>query len=171
MAAARHKNFRYTRELLDASRVQERATFSICIFPEPRMTRIRLFSVALLPLLTVAAATAPTPPIKELQNITPNEAAYKSSSATKPLLLKTEKDAAAYFTADELAKLTRQVDFNSQIVLLFAWQGSGQDKLDYSVAESYPEQIRFTHTPGRTKDLRQQVHIYALRANVVWSAK
>jgi hypothetical protein len=133
--------------------------------------RLTHLSVALLPLLTLAATTAPVPPIKELPAITPNEAAFKASSSTKPLALKSEKDAAAYFTADELAKLTKQVVFTTQIVLLFAWQGSGQDQLDYAILESYPEQIRFTFTPGRTRDLRQHTHSYVLRANVTWSAK
>ena len=138
--------------------------------------------IALLPLITLAAATAPTSPITELKNLTPNDAAFKASGSSKPLAfkasgsakplaLKTEKDAADYFAADELAKLTKQVDFKTQIVLLFAWQGSGQDKINFAVAESYPEQISFTYTPGRTKDLRQHIQIYALRSNVVWSAK
>jgi hypothetical protein len=135
------------------------------------MSPIRLLSIALLPLITLAAATAPVNPIKELTGITPNDAAFKASGSTKPIVLKTAKDAEPYFAADELAKLTKQVDFTTQIVLVFAWQGSGQDKLDYTIAESYPEQIRFTYTPGRTRDLRQHAKIYTLRSNVTWSAK
>jgi hypothetical protein len=127
--------------------------------------------VALLPLITLAAATAPTSPIKELTGVTPNEAAFKASGSSKPIAIKTEKDAADYFAADELAKLTKQVDFKTQIILVFAWQGSGQDKINFAVAESYPEQISFTYTPGRTKDLRQHTKIYILRSNVTWSAK
>ena len=108
---------------------------------------------------------------KELQGVTPNEKATAASGPTKPVVLKSEKDAAEYFAEPELAKLTKLVDFKAQIVLVFTWQGSGQDKLDYTIAESYPEQIRFTYTPGRTKDLRPHTHIYALRSNVVWSVK
>jgi hypothetical protein len=148
------------------------------------MKPTRLLLVALLPLVTLAAATAPTTapatapataaailPIRELQGVTANDSAFKVSGSTKPLVLKSEKDATDYFTKEELAKLTQQVDFKSQIVLLFAWQGSGQDKLDYTIAESYPEQIRFSFTPGRTKDLRPHFYIYTLRSNVVWSVK
>jgi hypothetical protein len=135
------------------------------------MKPIPFILVALLPLVTLAAATAPSiSPIKELQGLTPNESAFKASGSTKPVALKSEKEAGDYFTAEELAKLTKQVDFKTQIVLLFAWQGSGQDKLDYTIAESFPEQIRFTYTPGRTKDLRPHIHVYALRSNVTWSA-
>jgi hypothetical protein len=150
--------------------------------------KMRLLLVALLPLVTLAAATAPTTtpstapatapataaailPIRELQGITANESAFNVSGSTKPLVLKSEKDATDYFSKEDLAKLTKQVDFKSQIVLLFAWQGSGQDKLDYTVAESYPEQIKFSFTPGRTKDLRTHMNLYVLRSNVVWSVK
>jgi hypothetical protein len=135
------------------------------------MKPIRCLLVCLLTLLTLAVGTAPVPPIKELQGLTPNESAFQASAATKPIVLKSEKEAADYFPAPELAALSKQVDFTSQIVLLFAWQGSGQDKLDFTVAESFPEQIRFTYSPGRTRDLRQHVHIYVVRANVTWSAK
>ena len=143
------------------------------------MKPIHRLAIALFPLITLAAgtqpatspATAPAPAIKELTSLTPTEAALKASSATKPLVLKSERDATDYFSKEDLAKLTKQVDFTTQIVLVFAWQGSGQDKLDYSVAESYPEQIRFTYTPGRTRDLRPHTGIYAVRANVTWSAK
>lgn len=136
------------------------------------MKPIRCLFFALLPLVTLAAETAPAiPAIKELQSISVNDAAFKASSSTKPIVLKSEKDATDYFTKEDLAKFTKLVDFKTQFVLIFAWQGSGQDKLDYTVAESYPEQIRFTYTPGRTRDLRPQTHIYALRANVTWSAK
>jgi hypothetical protein len=154
---------------------------------------LRLIALVVLPALpALAAATAPataaatapataaaiapaaasaTTPIRELQGLTTNESAFKASGSAKPIILKSEKEAADYFGEQELAKLVKQVDFKTQMVLLFAWQGSGQDKLDYTVAESYPEQIRFTYTPGRTRDLRQHVRIYALRANVSWSAK
>jgi hypothetical protein len=57
------------------------------------------------------------------------------------------------------------------MVLVFAWKGSGQDKIEYTVAESYPEQIQFVYQRGRTRDLRTHFKIFVLRANVKWSAK
>ena len=73
-----------------------------------------------------------------------------------------------YFSEDALAALTKQVDFEQRVVLVFAWRGSGQDRLSYSVAESFPEQVFFEYKPGRTKDLRPHVYVFALRANVKW---
>jgi hypothetical protein len=118
-----------------------------------------------------SAGEASLPPIKQLDKVVPKRSVFEGSSWKKPLALKSEKEAAEHFDAEELAKLTKQVDFAKQSVLLFAWRGSGQDKLDAAVAESYPEQIFFTYAPGRTRDLREHVRMYALRANVKWSVK
>src|SRR5262245_23492463 len=117
------------------------------------MKLIHLSFFALLASTALAEKPSEAPALLEVQNLETKEAVFKASAATKPIVLKTEKEAAEYFAADELAKLQKQnVDFKNQIVLIFAWQGSGQDKLSYSIAESYPEQIRFTYAPGRTKD-------------------
>lgn len=135
-----------------------------------RCIAVPMFAVCVLA-STLMAADAASEAIKPLADITPKDEIYKASSASKPLVVKSEKDAEGYFEKDELAKLTKNVDFTKQIVLVFAWQGSGGDKLDYTVAESYPEQIRFSLKRGLTKDLRSHVKIYVLRSNVQWSAK
>ena len=85
----------------------------------------------------------------------------------KPTVLRSADDAAKHFDEDALKKM----DFKKQIVLIFAWQGSGQDKLSYTVAESFPEQITFSRKPGLTRDLRQHVQVFALRSNVKWSVQ
>ena len=54
---------------------------------------------------------------------------------------------------------------------MFAWQGSGGDKLDVAIAESFPEQIFFSLKPGVTDDLKSHLHVYALRSNVRWSIR
>ncbi len=114
-------------------------------------------------------APAGLPPIRELGNLVPRPAVFESASVRRPLVLRSTEDAARCFTGESLAALNRAVDFDRQFVLLFAWSGSGQDRLTHVVAESYPEQIRFTYTPGRTRDLRQHVKVFALRNNVQWT--
>jgi hypothetical protein len=56
-------------------------------------------------------------------------------------------------------------------VLVFAWQGSGGDKLEYAILESFPEQIPFSLRPGLTDDIRSHTRVFALRSNVKWSVK
>ena len=65
--------------------------------------------------------------------------------------------------------LGSQVDFEKQFLLVLAWQGSGGDRLNYTVAESFPEQIFFSMKRGLTRDLRPHMQVYALRSNVRWS--
>jgi hypothetical protein len=84
-------------------------------------------------------------------------------------------------TADELAKfvedeptrtrLGKLVDFKTQKLVIFSWQGSGQDSVDVRVMESFPEQLVFTLKPGGTRDLRTHLKIYAVRNDVKYSVK
>ena len=134
-----------------------------------------ILSIALPFLIWINAAAQDEPaavrPIIALTKIEPNAKAFEDSGKKKPLALKSEKEAAKYFEAAQLKKLEAQVDFEKQVVLVFAWKGSGQDKMTFEVAESFPEQITFKYQPGRTRDLRPHVKIYALRSNVKWSVK
>ncbi len=128
-------------------------------------------AVACLLLSGDVSNVADVSPIVELQRVRPKASVWKDSTWRKPFVLKSAKDAAEHFEADSLADLLRQVDFERQFVLLFAWRGSGQDRLEVEVAESYPEQITFIHQPGRTRDLRQHARAYALRSNVTWRVR
>jgi len=118
------------------------------------------------------ARDAPSPkstPILRLEGISPKPDALRSSSWSKPIMVRSAKEAAEQFPEEDLAKLTQQVDFAERVVLVFAWRGSGGDRLEYAVAESYPEQVFFTYRPGRTRDLVQHVRVYSLRSNVSWN--
>lgn len=132
---------------------------------------ISILLLLLLPLsISAAEPDAKIPPIQMLKGVRPNSSVFKGSSRRKPLVIKSEKEAAEYFSKDALAALQKQVDFEQEVLLIFAWRGSGQDRLLFDVDESYPEQISFRYKPGRTKDLRQHLYLFALRSNVKWRA-
>ena len=135
-----------------------------------RTLPMMLLAAIVLP-ITVAGADAKLPPIKTVKGVKPNRSIFKAAKRNKPLVIRSAKAAAAYFSKPALAKLKKQVDFKHQIVLVFAWKGSGQDRLNYSVAESFPEQIFFKHKRGRTRDLRSHVKIFVLRSNVKWRVR
>ena len=116
-------------------------------------------------------ADALVPPLREVGGLTPRPAVFDAASRTAPIVLRSADEAVRHFAAADAAALAKQVDFARQFVLVFAWRGSGQDRLDAAVAESYPEQVFFTHRPGRTRDLREHVRIFALRRNVAWSVR
>ena len=107
-------------------------------------------------------------PIQRLADAKPNQGIFENATRNNPLVLRSNADAAMHFDKKELAQLRQSVDFEKQIVLVFAWKGSGQDRLTFDVAESFPEQVGFRYHPGRTRDLRPHVYVFALRSNVVW---
>lgn len=106
----------------------------------------------MLSLLMISTSSA-TEPIVEIAEV--KVTAFALDGARRPLLLQSSAEAAAYFGANNLAALKDKADFSKQKVLIFAWRGSGQDRIAYEVLESLPEQIRFSYQPGRTRDLRR----------------
>ena len=131
------------------------------------MTRLMLVLVALCLSASMAACQEP---IVELK-VTPEKSVFKNSAWNKPIVIKSQDEAAKHFGKEALEAVAKKVDFKKQIVLVFAWQGSGGDKLQYQILESFPEQIPFSLRPGATDDLRSHSHVFALRSNVRWSVK
>ena len=125
--------------------------------------------------LTTGAAAAETDakiaPILKIDGVQAKQSIFQAARRKELLVIRTAEDARGHFDDANLESLTKKVDFAQQIVLVFAWRGSGQDRLESQVAESYPEQVTFSLTPGRTKDLRSHVEIYALRSNVKWTVR
>ena len=115
----------------------------------------------------MASAQEPIESIK----VKPESSIFKNSNFNKPIVVKSKEEAAKHFGKKAVASLVKAVDFKKQIVLVFAWRGSGGDQLNYTVAESFPEQITFSRQFGRTRDLRPHAKVFALRSNVKWSVK
>ena len=113
---------------------------------------------------------APTPVGPAITKVDIRPSKIEFSRWNTPVELRSLEDAKKHFEGDALDQLKAKVDFGNHILLVFAWRGSGQDKLDYVVMESFPEQIAFSRRPGRTRDLRPHVHVFALRSNVKWRA-
>jgi len=131
------------------------------------MTRWMTGIAAFCMLAGAAPAQTPIDAIK----VVPEASVFKNSTWDKPIIIKSNTDAARHFSKDALNTLETTVDFKKQFVLVFAWRGSGRDELSYSVAESYPEQIFFSLKRGRTRDLRRHTKVYALRSNVRWHVR
>jgi hypothetical protein len=136
----------------------------------------RLF--AALAAATVLAAAAPAEdkkvkePIVEIPTEKADKIETKDGKATAPTAVTSEKELEKAIPDEDTRKrVAKLVDFKEQVLLVFAWEGSGGDKLEYVILESFPEQIRFSLKPGATDDLRKHVKLFALRNNVKWSAK
>ena len=101
----------------------------------------------------------------------PESGIFKNSNFNKPIVVKSKEEAAKHFGKKAVASLVKAVDFKMQFVPIFASRGSGGDQLNYTVAESLPEQISFSRQFGRTRDLRSHTKVFALRSNVKWSVQ
>ena len=135
----------------------------------------RLLATALL-FTVVAIAPADdkklSDPITAIANDKDDKIETEGGSPTKPVAIRDEESLKKAIPDEATRKrIAKLVDFKEQKLIIFAWQGSGQDKLDYTILESYPEQIPFTFTPGKTDDLRRHVHLFVVRENVSWSVK
>jgi len=118
-----------------------------------------------------AAPNEGLPPVAEVKGVRPLPAAFKAAKRLQPIQLKSEKEAARFFKPTDLKKIVKQVNFDRQFVLVFAWRGSGGDRLTVAETFARPENVRhveFRLRPGKTRDLRPHVHVYAVRSDVKW---
>jgi len=125
-----------------------------------------VFAVVVSYAETSITAEEMLPPIQDITDIKPNEQIWKVAKRGVPLTLNSKSAVDKYFAEAQVKLLLKKVDFQKQTLLLFAWRGSGQDKMTYTIAESFPEQITFKILPGRTRDLRPHLNLYAIRKNV-----
>jgi len=98
------------------------------------------------------------------------ESAWHNPAAAwrNPVLIRSSDEAAAYFPEPDLARLSREVDFSKQLVLLFVWNGSGQDRMEPLEQTSSPGTVVFAYTPGLTRDGHVHHRVFVLRSDVTW---
>ncbi len=98
-------------------------------------------------------------PTKDLK-ITPP----KTGKVTEPTTITSAEDLAKNpivgGAADDIKK---QIDFDKQKLVVFAWSGSGGDSVTASIgADSDKKSIVYVeYIRGKTRDLRQHVHLFA----------
>ena len=138
--------------------------------PHPILTNSIRWITALAAACITTGALSAQEPIVAIK-VMPENRVFKTSSFNKPIVVKSKEEAAKHFGKEAVSALVGEVDFKKQFVLVFAWRGSGGDRLNYNVAESFPEQISFSRQFGRTRDLRSHAKVFALRSNVKWNVQ
>lgn len=135
------------------------------------MTRpvlVLLFTVSAAALADEKPAGKPVFEVTLSQNAT---LATKVGKWTEPVKYTDPDQLKMWASETARAEIAKQVDLKSHDLLVFCWQGSGQDNLTVAVTEGKPESVTFARTEGRTDDLRTHVKLFAVRKNVKWSAK
>ena len=132
--------------------------------------RVALFFVVGLVAVSALAAEGEHVglPMVEITGAQPLPAAIKDVTRQAPIQIRTSEELVKAFGKEQAQKIQKQVDFKNHMVVVFAWRGSGQDQLQHTILKSNPPQYRFSFVNGRTKDLRQHVHVIALRLDIKW---
>lgn len=83
-----------------------------------------------------------------------------------PARLESAEEARKYFKQEIVARWEKQVDFGRQDLVVMSCGGSGQNKIVCYVSLSKPFKVMFIVEPGSTKDLVEQVSVYAIGKDV-----
>jgi hypothetical protein len=87
---------------------------------------------------------------------------FEKGSVSKPKMIASAEDLdKAIPKADAIKK---KVDFSKDKLLLFAWGGSGGDKLTAKLSDD-GKTVVFTYKAGLTRDFRRHVHLFAMPKN------
>ncbi|MCX7666494.1 MAG: hypothetical protein N2112_13220 [Gemmataceae bacterium] len=82
-----------------------------------------------------------------------------TGKATAPKFIKSEAD-----LKEILPDYKADVDFKKERLVLFAWSGSGQDKITYA---GDAKMVTFTVNYGLTRDLREHVKLFAVPKDAI----
>jgi hypothetical protein len=113
---------------------------------------------------SLALAADDKPAVKELATKDLKLTFPKAGKATEPTLITSAEDVAKSpvvgGAADEIKK---QVNFEKEKLVVFAWGGSGGDKLASDLKTSDKRMTAvFTLTRGLTRDFRQHIHLFVV---------
>jgi hypothetical protein len=94
----------------------------------------------------------------------PKEGLPRFSQQQQPIKITDEEELARAIPDKELREqISKQVDFTAHYLVLFAWSGSGGDRVTFQIEGDKKQPIvMFEFRPGRTADLRGHCHLYAI---------
>ncbi len=134
-------------------------------------TWISALSCCLLTFTSLLLAEEPERPVRmvSLEGVI---VAAEFGRAERPLELTGDVFAAAIPNAAHRELLAGRADPATHTLLLFHWQGSGQDRISPEVVEADGNKsVVFHYERGRTRDLRQHTHLFAVSRELNWKVK
>jgi hypothetical protein len=98
-------------------------------------------------------------PTKDLKLTFPQK-----GKATEPAVVTSADDLAKNEVVGRAAdEIKKQIDFGKEKLVVFAWGGSGQDKISGEVKTADKKATAvFTYTRGLTRDFRQHIHLFVV---------
>ena len=117
------------------------------------------------------------PSLRELKSMEANDESIQSilrsdeaettiAKLNAPIVLNSMEEALKHLNRDSMERIADEVDFKTEKVVVFAWRGSGEDRLRGFMNEG----ATFHYTPGMTEDLETHSAIYAMPADAAIEA-
>jgi hypothetical protein len=120
------------------------------------MKKCLMLAAALCLVLPASALAADEIKEIKLDNFKPT--GRPMTQATMPTEIKTAEELAKTFPYDDVqAAIKKEVNFDKQKLVFFAWAGSGQDKIAGQMAK---DEAVFIYVRGLTRDLRSHYHLF-----------
>ena len=115
----------------------------------------------------------PATGVREISGIKPGGPANTRGSANKPTVIKDKAGVAKSFTDKATqAKILKEVNFDKEILLVFRWAGSGQDRIAATGKKTDKGiEVVFGYTRGLTRDLRRHFKVFAVAKDAKWSVE
>ena len=104
------------------------------------------------------------PAIKEIDTKDMKLTFPKMGRGVEPTTVASAEDLAKNPVVKEAAdEIKKKIDFAKEKLVVFAWAGSGQDKLTPELRTVDTKMTAvFAYTRGLTRDLRQHIHLYVV---------
>lgn len=125
---------------------------------------MRTCAILTLSLFAATALAAEKPAVREIPTKELKVTFPEMGKAGEPTVIETAEDLAkSPVLKDSAEALAKLVDFKTEKLVLFAWAGSGQDKLSLTGKEADKKVVlAVEYLPGKTRDLRQHLKLYAV---------
>lgn len=115
-------------------------------------------------LLASAAGADDKPAVREIPTTDLKVTFPEVGKAGEPTVIETSEDLVKSPVLKDAAEaLAKAVDFKTEKLVLFAWAGSGQDRLALTAKDADKRTVLVAeYAPGKTRDLRQHVKLFAV---------
>ena len=105
-----------------------------------------------------------------VQSLLNNEEAKTTFDKLKAAIaIQSLDDALKHLSRASVESIAEKIDFEKEQMLIFAWQGSGRDRLYGRTTSGKEATTQFSYTPGKTRDLKTHVMVYSLPKDMKWT--
>jgi hypothetical protein len=118
-------------------------------------------------LVACAVAQDPDPADAKIKPREITVAAPRTGDKAGVTKFTTAADLAKAYGKDVADAVAKEVNFKKEYVVVYAWSGSGGDKLEMKVED---KKVTFSRSLGRTRDLRRHFKVFALPSDFKYDA-